>query len=324
MKTNVNPLLSWTAALVLLTAITGTHPAAAQPPDHVLDTVHSHSFRIPVGPGQKIFVTEYSTFASRHREPARAAIFLTGPEFHGNFWTIPVEGYNGPAMAAQRGFFAYTFDYVGVGDSYRPEDGAGVNYLTQVEPVRKLIDFIRQSRQVDTVDLIGEGYGAEVASELADETERVRSVTMSVVTYENYDPGILPFFSPAFEAFLRGQPNGYYEPDFLNLTLAFSPVQEVRDYVFATQPGVYPTGPALQFWDFPLPIINAAAALVPGLVIIGEHDPFPAPGDPAALAADWGGGASLVTVLGSHHVPRIEAPEIADQYFEALFDFIDP
>ncbi len=52
-------------------------------------------------------------------------------------------------------------------------------------------------------------------------------------------------------------------------------------------------------------------------------DPFPAAGDPAELADDWGGGADLVLIEGSFHVPRIEAPEIAAQYFEALFDFID-
>lgn len=147
---------------------------------------------------------------------------------------------------------------------------------------------------------------------------------MSAVIYKSFDPAILPFFSPQFEAFLRSRPNGYWEPNFLAQTLAHTPIQEVRDYVFATQLGVYPTGPWLQVWDFPLPTINAPAAAVPGLVIIGDQDPFPAPGDPAELAADWGGGASLVEIAGSFHVPRIEAPDIAAQYFGALFDFIDP
>ncbi len=311
------------AAVLILTLAFSPQPAAAGPPDHVLERVHSHSFMFPIGPGQHLFVTELFTVASVRRSPARAAIFLTGPEFRGNFWTIPVEGYNGPAMAARRGFFAYTFDYVGAGASYIPEDGTQINYLTQVDPVRQLVDFVRQARQVDKVDLIGEGYGAEIASELADEPERVRSVTLTVVAYKNYNPAILEFLSPEFEAWLRSFEDGYYEPNFLPLTLQFSTDQDLIDYVFATQLGTYPTGPALQFWDFPPPIIDAAAAEVPGLVIIGALDPFPAPGDPAELAADWGGGADLVLIEGSFHVPRIEAPEIADQYFSALFDFID-
>jgi pimeloyl-ACP methyl ester carboxylesterase len=320
---NLAHKLSWIAAVVILTAVVGAHPAAATP-HHVFERVHTISFHFPVAPGQTLHVTKYFTVKSLFRHPARAAIFLTGPAFRGNFWDIPVEGYSGPEMAARRGFFAYTLDYIGVGKSYLPEDGSEVNYLTQVAPVRKLIDFLRLAFDLDTVDLIGEAYGAEIAAELADEPQRVRSVTMSVVTYKNHDPGILGFFSPAFQSFLLGQPDGYWFSDFLALTLAHTTVQEVRDYVLETQPDFYPTGPGLQFWDLPLPIIDAPAALVPGLVILGEHDNFPAPGDPEELVADWGGGATLVTIAGAHHVPRIEAPEIAAQYFEALFDFIDP
>ncbi len=313
-------LLTAAIGLLLTAALSAQLPEPPLPP---LDEVVSFSHRVPVGPGQTLFVTEHFTLASVLREPARAVVFLTGPGFRGNFWSIPVEGYNGPEMAARRGFFAYTLDYVGVGESYRPEDGSQVNYLTQVGPTRTLVDLVRHARQVERVDLVGETYGAQIASELADEPERIRSVTMTVV-YKSYDPGILAFFTPAFEAFLRSRPNGYWEPDVLAQTLAHSPVQELRDYVFATQLGVYPTGPALQFWDFPLPIVDAPAAAVPGLVIVGEHDPFPAPGDSAQLAAEWGGGASLAVIPGAFHVPRIEAPEIAGQYFEALFDFIDP
>ncbi len=310
--------------LALLLALTLFAPTFAAADTPASAEIHSFSHWIPIGPGQKLFVTEYFTQRSLLREPARAAIFLTGPEFHGNFWSIPVEGYNAPVMAARRGFFAYTLDYVGVVPSYVPENGFEVDYLTQVGPLSDLIDFVRRSRQVDTVDLIGEGYGAEVAAQLNDDTDRVRSVTMSVITYKELHPAILPFFSPELEAFLRSQPNGYWAPDFLDLTLGFSPNQQLREYVFATQPGVYAVGPALAFWDLELPIIDAPAALVPGLVIGAEFDPFPAPGDNAELAADWGAGATLVMIPGAHHVPRIEAEEIAGQFYDALFGFIDP
>lgn len=322
-RTNILSLAA--AAALLLTTFFCAQPAPAQDiPDAELYEVHTFDHQVRVGAGNEIRVTAHFTLAALLREPARAALFLTGPEFRGNFWSIPVEGYNGPAMAAKRGFIAYTYDYVGVGESSLPEDGSEINYLTQVKPARKLIKFIRSFWGVDKVDLIGEGYGAEIASELADEPQWVRSVTMSTVTYQTYSAGILGFFNSDFEAFLRSFEDGYFEPAFLDLTLQFSPDQELRDYVFATQQGSYPTGPALTFWDMPGQLIDAAAAQVPGLVIMGEFDPFPAAGDSAALAADWGGGASLVTIYGGVHVPRIEAPEIADQYFEALFDFIDP
>lgn len=292
------------------------------PLEKALDKVHSFNHRFPIGPGQTLFVTEYFTARSVLREPARGVIFLTGPEFRGDFWSIPVEGYHGPEMAARRGFFAYTLDYVGVGQSHLPADGSQISFLTQVAPVRAFIDFVRRSRQVDRVDLVGEGYGGEIAAVLAAEPERVRSVVLSTLVYKTFNPAIEAFFSPQFEAFLRSQPDGYWMPNFLDLTLGFSPNQALRDYVFATQPGVYPTGPALQFWDFGLPTIDTAAAEAPALVIAGELDPFPALGDMAALADDWGGGGTLIVIPGSNHVPRIESEEIALEYFAALFDFL--
>lgn len=325
MRTRNGSLAPWAALAVLCLSAVCARPAAATPPQQALDAVHGFSYRFPVAPGQTLYVTEHFTVASLFRNPARAVVFLTGPAFRGNFWSIPVEGYDAPAMAARRGFVAITLDYVGFGESYRPPDGSQVTYLAQVGPVRELLDFVRQARGIDAVDVVGEGaYGTAVAAAFADDPERVRSVTLSGVTYRNYNPAVLPFFSPAFEAFLRSRPNGYWEPNTHGQTLAFTPVQEVRDYVLATQPGVYPTGPGLQFWDFPLPIVDAAGAAVPALVLRGQFDPFPAPGDSEELVADWGAGATLVVVEGGHHVPRIEAPEIASAYFEALFDFLDP
>lgn len=308
----------------VLLALTLFIPAAASADTPASEEVRRVDHRIPIGSGKTVFVTEYFTQSSLLRKPARAVIFLAGPDFRGSFWSLPVEGYNASAMAARRGFFAYTMDYVGVGQSYIPENGSEVTYLTQVGPVSELIDFVRSSRQVPTVDLVGEGTGAAVAAQWNADTERVRSVTMSVTTYKTFNPAILRFFSPELESSLRRQPSGYWTPDFLDRTLGFSPNQKLRDYVYATQPGIYPTGPALGFWDAKLPIIDAPAARVPGLVISAEFDPFPAPGDNAELAADWGAGASHVTILGAHHVPRIEAEEIAVQFYDALFGFIDP
>ena len=87
----------------------------SRPLGRILDRVFKVDRFVRYAPGKKLFVTEYFTVRTLLRRPARAAIFLTGPEFRGNFVDIPVEGYSGPVMAAQRGFFAYTVDYVGVG-----------------------------------------------------------------------------------------------------------------------------------------------------------------------------------------------------------------
>lgn len=287
-----------------------------------LDRVHSFSYRIPYAPGKHLFVTESFSLRSVLRWPGRAVIFLPGPAFRGNFWSIPVEGYNITEAAARRGFFAFTIDYVGVGGTYQPPDGSTATFLANVAPVRKLIDFVRHFRLIRRVDVVGEGFGSAIAAELAAESQRVRSVVLSTVAYRDINPAFLAFFSPEFEAFLRSQPDGYWEPNNYGQTLAASP-EQVRAWVLETQPGLYPTGQALQFWDVGMPYFDPARAEVPALIIQGERDPFPAPGDSQNLVDSWAAGAEFVLIPGGGHVPRIEAEAIAVQYVDALFRFLD-
>ncbi len=298
----------------------------SQPFEKTLDRVFKVNHFVRYAPGKKLFVTEYFTIRSLLRRPRRAVVFLTGPEFRGNFLDIPVEGYSGPAMAAQHGFLAYTLDYVGVGESHHPENGSQINYLTNAAAVRPIINKIRRSRGVAKVDLVGEHYGGEIAAVLAKEMpNKIRSVVMSTMNYRAISPVIVAsFLTPELEAFLRSEPDGYWEPDLLELTLMFSPNEELRDYAFATQNGTYPTGPFLQFYDIGLPVIDAFAQQVPLLLIAGELDVFLVPGDMERLAVDWGGGATLVVIPEAHKAPRIETEEIAGRFFQEIFDFLDP
>ncbi len=298
----------------------------AQPLEKSLDRVFTINRLVRYAPGKKLFVTEYFTIRSLLRHPRRAVVFLTGPEFRGNFVDIPVEGYSGPRMAAKRGFFAYTLDYVGVGESYLPENGSHINYLVNAAAVKPIIKKIRRARGVQKVDLVGEHYGGEIASVVAKEMpNKIRSVVMSTMNYQAISPMIVAnFLTPELEAFLRAEPDGYWEPDLLHLTLMFSPNEDLREYVFATQNGTYPTGPFLQFYDIGLPVIDALSQQVPLLLIAGELDVFLVPGDMERLALDWGGGAELVWIPGAHKAPRIETEEIAGRFFQEVLDFLDP
>lgn len=289
----------------------------------ILSQVHSFSYRIPFAPGQHLYVTESFSLRSVLRQPARAAIFFTGPSFRGSFWSIPVEGYNITEMAAQRGFHAFTLDYVGVGGSYRPPDGSKATSKANVDPAQRLIDFVRKRRRVDRVDVIGEGFGAAIAATLGADSRRVRSVVLSTVTYRDMNPELLVFFSPQFEAFLRNQPQGYWEPNNYGQTLVASPSEQLRSWVLETQPGAYPTGQALQFWDLGMPYFDPALAEVPALIIQGELDAFPAPGDTENLVNDWRAGAELVIIPEAGHVPRIESQRSVGHYVDSLFGFLD-
>ncbi len=285
--------------------------------------VHRTSFLVPFVPDRSIFVTEYSSTEALSRQPARAVIFLTAIEYRGSFWEVPLEGRNALRMAARRGFFAYSLDWIGLGESYRPPDGRQVDFRANAEPVAKLVDYVRRTREVARVDLIGEGYGGEVASVLAADSERIRSVVLTNVYYRELGP-IKDFFPPQFKQFLEGAPAGYWVPNAMEKTLFSVQDPEIRDYVFATQKDLeVPVGPFLAVYG-PGPLTGTAkAARVPALIVNPELSDVAAAGDLERLAAEWAGGARLVTLKGSHHVSRLESPEIAEEYYRQLFGFLE-
>ena len=291
--------------------------------DDIRDEVHRTRFFLSFAPAKSIFVTEYYTLGSLRRQPPRGAIFLTAIEYRGSFWDVPVEGHNALEMAARRGFFAYTIDWVGLGESYHPPDGSKIDYRTNADPVSKLVDYIRQARKVAKVDLIGEGHGGEVVSVLAADSERIRSVVMTNMYYRALGAA-KQFFTPEFKAFLEAAPAGYWVPNVMAKTLFSVRNQEIRDYVFASQKDLeVPVGPFLGIYGTGPLTSTAKNARVPALILTPEHGALAGPGDMEQLKVDWGGGAKLVTVGGSHHLSRMESPEVAEEYFRELFSFLD-
>ncbi|MCP4205148.1 MAG: hypothetical protein GY769_24830, partial [bacterium] len=206
----------------------------------ILDTVHTLEHWVPIGDGQTLYVTEHFTLRSWFRFPRRAALMLTGPEFKGTFWSVPFEGYNGTEMVARRGFFAFTPDYVGTGNSYKPADGSNIDFRTQIEPMKILLRYIRFFRWVPRIDLLGEGYGGEVSTQLAADRRRVRSCVLSTMLYKDLLAQSL--VSPEWAAFLASFPDGYFVPPFYDITFGLA-APEIQSWLFATQPDDYPTGP---------------------------------------------------------------------------------
>ena len=302
----------------------GSGPGINGVSDTEPEQVQETSFLLPYAAEKSIFVTEYASAGSFSRQPARAAIFLTAIEYRGSFWDVPVAGRSAPRMAAKRGFFAYTIDWVGLGESYHPADGREVDYRTNADPVSKLVDHIRRVRKVDRVDLVGEGYGGEVASALASDPERVRSVVMTHVYYRELG-SIKQFFPAEFKKFLEGSPAGYWVPNVMEKTLFSVQDQEIRDYVLASQKDLrVPVGPFLAIYGSGALTHTAETSRVPALILSPEHSGLAAPGDLERLKTDWAGGANLVILKGSHHVSRMESRGIAEKFFQELFSFLDP
>jgi pimeloyl-ACP methyl ester carboxylesterase len=176
---------------------------------------------------------------------------------------------------------------------------------------------------VPRVDIIGAGYGGSLATQLAADPMRVRSVVMSAMLYDQLQGG--PLTDPAFVALLENSPDGYFfvpgEGSAVFLTEA---PQAVRDYVFATQGGFYPT---LNFLVAAgdLPFFDPGVARVPGLILFGENDIVVGPNGVDNLALDYGtDGALLISRPDAGHAPRTGSPEIAAWFWENVFEFLDP
>lgn len=315
-ETVADPALAWLDR----SSEPGAEPAKGNQP---FEQVYTLSHQVPVGEGRTLFVTEHFTLGSWLTWPHRAILFLSGSAFKGNHHSIPVEGYDGTVMAARRGFFAFTVDYLGVGESTRPADGLDASFEANQEAMQTLLRYIRFFRTVPKIDLVGAGYGGSLATQLAADATRVRSCVMSAMLYDVLAGG--PLTDPLFVQALRSSPDGYFfvpgEGSAVFLTEA---PQAVRDYVFATQGGFYPT---LNFLIAAgqLPFFDPGVARVPGLVLFGDNDLVVGAGGVDRLAADYGtDGALLISRPDAGHAPRTGSPEIAAWYWDNVFAFLDP
>ncbi len=288
-----------------------------------LDDVITLEHDIPLSGGRFMRVQEQFTLASWLRWPHRAVLMMSSSAFNRKTFTIPAEDYNGTEMLAQRGFFVFTVDYVGIGESFKPENGWDANRDVIIPDLKRFLRYIRFFRLVPKVDILGEGYGSTMAPALAADARRVRSLVMSSTVYKILGP-FGPGTNPAFNAFVMGDEDGYIPiagQDYLPFLLG-APA-EVVDFHFETQAGEYPA-PLFGVGDV-LPIFDPGVARVPGKIIAGSADLVADPQDPFELAADYGtDGAEVVVLEGAGHAPRVESPETAAAYWAEVIDFLDP
>jgi pimeloyl-ACP methyl ester carboxylesterase len=299
--------------------------APAEDFDKSLDTVITLEHDLPVGGGRTMRVQEHFTLSSWLRWPHRGILMMSSSAFNRKTFTIPVEGYNATEMFAQRGFFAFTVDYFGIGESYHPESGWDANRDEIIPALKKVLKYIRAFRLIPKVDILGEGYGSTMAPALAADAHRVRSLLMSSTIYKlvgEFGPGT----NPGFNDFVLNDEDGYIPipgEGYLPFFIGFGTPQEVIDFHFETQAGEYPA-PLFGVGEV-FPFFDPGVARVPGLIIYGLRDTQADPQDPFELAADYGtDGAPLILLETAGHAPRVESPEVAAMYWAEVFRFFDP
>jgi len=296
------------------------------PPGQVLTLTH----RFRIANDRRVAVRESFTVASWQRSPRRAILLLNGTPTTGDFYNIPIDGYRGRELLAQRGFFAYTVDFEGSGASTFPNDGFSLTFDVQTDSMRQVVDAIRRMRHVPVVDLLGEAEGGGVAAQLCADAERIRSCTLSAMLYKTATDAFRAFFlSQAFHDLIFGAPNGYLDigPELYFNVLAAAP-PEVAAWVLANQPGRYSMGLVAESLAEGLSGYDPTRARVPGLIIRGDFDQNAPASDTLMLAADYGllggaGPARIVTIPGALMIPRIEAPPNNERFWQAVLDFVD-
>ncbi|MEO1087357.1 MAG: alpha/beta fold hydrolase, partial [Acidobacteriota bacterium] len=250
--------------------------------------------------------------------PRRSALLVSS--FYASGWDIPADGYRAGDLLAREGFFAFSVDLVGYGESFAPANGNDATFEVQLEALRAAIRYIRFFRWVPKVDIVGEGYGASLATQLASDDRRVRSVALTDNLYRVQIGG--PASDPVFRELIENDPDGYIfiPPEVVSLFLTDSP-PEVADYFASTQSGFLP---AASFTvAFELPFYDPSIARAPGIVIQSENDLVSPPSDAADLAADYGlDGAELQILPGVGRGARFGSVDAAAAYWRAVMDFL--
>ncbi len=275
---------------------------------------------VPIGGGRTLRVYEYFTLGSWLTWPRRAVLLPSS--FLGSSWASTVEGYNGGEKIARQNMFAFAVDLIGTGESFRPANGNDVFFEDNLEGLETVVRYIRFFRWVPEVDLLGEGVGAALATQLAADSHRIRSAFLVSNLYLEQQDG--PATDPAFIEFLLSLPDGYVfvGPETFSVFYPGSP-PEFQAFFDETQQGFYPVASFTIALE--LPFYDPGVARVPGLVVQGEFDLVATPDDAAALAADYGtDGADLVILEGVGRAPRFETPEAAATFWDLVFDFFDP
>jgi pimeloyl-ACP methyl ester carboxylesterase len=287
-----------------------------------LDQVYRVAHDFDVAPDRRIHATESFTLRSWLRAPHRAVMLIPGPVTNAAFFDIPVDGYDSGAILAQAGYFAFTVDLEGVGQSSYPPDGRVCDTARGVADLTPVLGAIRQERFVPAVDVLGESWGGGIAAELCAE-HGTRSCVMSSMLYKNTTPiGAATFLTPEFHAFLDSLTTGYFPTNgpFYAGFVAESPA-DVQTYTYATQPGLY--ADASLYAPYDMPFFDPTHARVPGLVLFGAEDPTVPLSDAQQLAAEYGShGAELFVLPAGGHVPRVETAS-SGIWWNKVLTFLD-
>lgn len=265
---------------------------------------------------------------------ARVVLMIPGTLANGaGYYSIDEEGYNAARVLADAGFIVALIDLPGSGESFRPPDGRVVDSDYAAWALARVRLAYAWRFGVTRFDVYGEtGIGTSVALRVAREPW-VRSVALSAVFYREFGPRAGALFDPGFRGFIESNAagNGYApqnpdlisgffgaaDPDVQAAALAacigpapYSMSIGAFDELFAI-PFSVGSGPFGPLFILDHPIVDAAPARAPALLVQGSPDPIGSEAGTeelrAAYGSSGGGVATVVTLPGASHLMRFDS-----------------
>lgn len=293
------------------------------------DRVFTLEHFVPVSEGARLHVIEKYTAASVVRRPRRAVVMLTGTLVTNVQYDADVpgdRGYNALERAAREGYFAFSVTYEGYGQSSHPADGRLVTAERMLRQMGDVVEWVRERRGVNRVDLLGASIGSSLAVALGGvhspiHRNHIGRLVLTAVVYKSVTPLFQSiFFSPETRAALETAPGGYIQtvPEMYGIILARAE-PDAAAWAFEHFPGVYATGPTLEGFD--LPVFDAQYGRAPALQFWGDQDPITPREDVEQFQREYGGPIRLVVLPGGGHTPNFEA--VREVFWRQTFEFLN-
>ena len=260
--------------------------------------VVGEDIRVPHGDGVQIFVRNKRPDGVQAFKSDRIAILMHGATYPGTAFDLPLAGKSWMDYMAARGFDVYALDLPGYGRSTRPaimdapadQNEPFMRTADAAKALGSVVDFVRNRRGVDKVNLVGWSWGTTItAAYAADNQGKVERLALYAPVWLRTTPSLVQVQGKvgAYRVVSRDQALGRWltgVPEDKKATLIPAGWFDAwADATFATDPkgegktlrapnGVVQDG--LDYWGATPPKANWDPAKIsaPVLLVLGEWD----------------------------------------------------
>ena len=283
--------------------------------------IQKNEYFIDTPSGITIYTVEKKLSNSSSR---KAVLLIHGVGAGYVCWDLDIKDYSLMELLAREGFDVFAVDQRGYGKSTKP-DGLTVTSKVCADDLKSVIDFIRNLRHLEKVDIVGHSFGGMVAVCLTGKyPEYIEKVVLIGCPYKVLHPDFKPVVDELIELANKGV---LYAPNDINLT--------IEEYLYSYEPEVVDTYKGLvdqSYPEYPTGIFLDVESLkhseyipniaAPTLLINGALEEVVEPDDAMQCLNDLGAKQKALLVVGNaYHCVWLE--EIAHRsIYEAVLGWL--